>query len=308
MNIIFINPKTGSTKSIPLRNSFIISFGIALVVVSGAFGVVLERSLSNGINHELLSRAALKVDIEQSKKDIDDAKQAAQDQLTALTVRLAEVQSRVVRLDALGERLVGIAKLEGGEFDFSSSPAVGGPITGSTDEAYQKPSIIDVMEQLSVDIDHRKRQLDIIENLLANRELKNSVYLAGRPVKWGWLSSPFGRRNDPFTGRLAWHKGVDFAGKDGSDIISVGSGVVTWAGERYGYGLLVEVNHGDGFTTRYGHAKEVLVSVGDIVGKGQTVALMGSTGRSTGPHVHFEVRKHGKALDPKRYVNRREKG
>ena len=110
---------------------------------------------------------------------------------------------------------------------------------------------------------------------------------------------------DPITGRPAWHAGVDFAGKEGSDIVSVGSGVVTWAGERYGYGLMVEINHGGGITTRYGHAKEILVSVGDIVKQSQTLARMGSTGRSTGPHVHFEVRKNGKAVDPARYVYRK---
>jgi len=122
------------------------------------------------------------------------------------------------------------------------------------------------------------------------------------------MSSRFGRRNDPFTGRLAWHKGVDFAGKDGSDIVSVGSGVVTWSGDRYGYGLMVEVSHGGGLVTRYAHAKDILVKLGDIVKKGQTIARMGSTGRSTGPHVHFEVRKNGKAVDPARYVNRRSRG
>ena len=177
-----------------------------------------------------------------------------------------------------------------------------------TEFAYQKPDYLVALEQLSYDVDYRAEQLDVMESLLANRQLQNDVYLAGRPIKWGWMSSRFGRRNDPFTGRLAWHKGVDFAGKEGSDIVSVGSGVVTWSGDRYGYGLMVEISHGGGVVTRYAHAKEVLVKLGDIVKKGHTVALMGSTGRSTGPHVHFEVRKNGKALDPVRYVNRRSKG
>lgn len=310
MNIIRIDPKTGHTKTIQLRTSLIVLFALLTLSVVFAVGVVVggwetranDWFVSDGIN------PALRADIKQQEGNINTAKQLAEEQLTALSVKMAEVQARVMRLDALGERLIKVAKLRGGEFDFSQSPAVGGADIQSTESAYQKPEYLAALEQLSHDVDYRGQQLDVMESLLANRQLQNEVYLAGRPIKWGWMSSRFGRRNDPFTGRLAWHKGVDFAGKEGSEIVSVGSGVVTWASERYGYGLMVEISHGDGFVTRYAHAKEILVKLGDIVKKGDTVALMGSTGRSTGPHVHFEVRKNGKALDPVRYVNRRAKG
>ena len=118
------------------------------------------------------------------------------------------------------------------------------------------------------------------------------------------MSSRFGRRSDPFTGRVTWHNGVDFAGKKGSDIISVAAGVVTWSADRSGYGEMVEVNHGSGFSTRYGHAEKLLVKAGDVVKKGQVIAHMGSSGRSTGPHVHFEVYKHGRPVDPASYIHR----
>jgi murein DD-endopeptidase MepM/ murein hydrolase activator NlpD len=118
------------------------------------------------------------------------------------------------------------------------------------------------------------------------------------------MSSHFGRRVDPFTGRIATHEGVDFAGKLGSEIIAVGSGVVTWSSERYGYGQMVEINHGSGFMTRYAHNLENKVEVGDVVKKGQVIALMGTSGRSTGPHVHFEVYKHGRPVDPAAYIHR----
>ncbi|MFG1491177.1 M23 family metallopeptidase, partial [Oceanospirillum sp. HFRX-1_2] len=124
------------------------------------------------------------------------------------------------------------------------------------------------------------------------------------PIKKGWLSSKYGKRTDPFTGRIAWHEGVDFAGKDGSDVIAVAAGVVTWAGPRYGYGLLVEIDHGDGYTTRYAHNKKALVKPGDIVSKGQVLSLMGSSGRSTGPHVHYEVRHRGRSMDPAKFIYR----
>jgi murein DD-endopeptidase MepM/ murein hydrolase activator NlpD len=125
---------------------------------------------------------------------------------------------------------------------------------------------------------------------------------AGRPITSGWLSSYFGIRTDPFTGKKERHKGLDFAGKLGSDVVAVASGVVTWAGRRYGYGNLVEINHGNGYSTRYGHNDKITVKVGDAVKKGQIIAKMGSTGRSTGPHVHFEVLHKGKQVDPMSYI------
>lgn len=151
----------------------------------------------------------------------------------------------------------------------------------------------------------REGQLKAIESLLLNKQLVKERYLAGKPIKKGWLSSYYGYRTDPFTGKRTWHKGVDFAGKEDSEVIAVGSGVVTWSGKRYGYGLMVEVTHGNGYATRYAHNKINLVKMGEVVKKGQTIAKMGSTGRSTGPHVHFEVYRHGKAVDPVRYIYRK---
>ena len=125
------------------------------------------------------------------------------------------------------------------------------------------------------------------------------------PCTRGWISSNFGRRIDPFNGDLAWHQGVDFAtGVTGVDVSSVASGVVTFAGERSGYGLLVEINHGNGYESLYAHNEETLVNPGDIIKKGQIIALSGNSGRSTGPHVHFEIHKNGRVIDPASYINR----
>ena len=161
-----------------------------------------------------------------------------------------------------------------------------------------------VLDELSEQIDNREQQLEVLDSILGQKKITSDTFVAGLPIKKGWMSSRYGMRTDPFTGRLAWHGGVDFAGKTGSDIVSVASGVVTWASKRYGYGLLVEVNHGNGYKTRYAHCNEVVVKVGDVVRKDQVVALMGSTGRSTGPHVHFEVYKNGRTVDPAAYIHR----
>lgn len=247
-------------------------------------------------------------EIQVQKNIVADAQREVDERMRALTVKVAEVEARMIRLDALGEHLTQVAKLNKGEFDFSQSPAVGGPEELSElGEVYQKPEFTSVLDTMAATLEEREQQLDILESMLVNRNIKGSAYLTGRPIKKGWLSSHYGHRTDPFTGKLAWHKGVDFAGKEDSPIIAVAAGVVTWSGERYGYGNLVEVSHGDGYVTRYGHNKENMVAVGDVVKKGQQVAKMGSTGRSTGHHVHFEVYLNGKAMNPKNYIYRREK-
>ncbi|WP_062268892.1 M23 family metallopeptidase [Endozoicomonas arenosclerae] len=242
------------------------------------------------------------------KKEVENVRLAAERQIDALTIRLAELQGRITRLDALGERLTVSAKLDDGEFSFDEVPAIGGPeeLPGS-ESLYAKPSLIDAIDQLSDQIDSREQQFDILISLVANRAISDDAFVAGLPVKKGWLSSRFGQRTDPFTGKRAWHAGIDMAGKRGSDIVAVAAGVVTWSGDRFGYGLLVEINHGNGYVTRYAHAQASKVKVGDIVTRGQTIAEMGSSGRSTGPHVHFEVIRNGKHVDPQRYIYRASK-
>ncbi len=229
-------------------------------------------------------------------------------QLDALTLRLAELQGRLTRLDALGERLTAKTQLDDGEFDFNQMPPVGGPEeTASGESHYNKPELLEVIDRLALQIDSREQQLDLLDSLLSNRTIHDESFLAGLPARKGWLSSRFGRRTDPFTGKAAWHNGIDYAGKRGSDIISVASGVVVWSGDRSGYGQMVEINHGNGYVTRYAHNQESVVKVGDVVSRGQTIAKMGSSGRSTGPHVHFEILKNGKAQDPVKYIYRASK-
>ena len=161
------------------------------------------------------------------------------------------------------------------------------------------------IDALADQIHHREKQLDILDSLLSNKTLHEERFLAGFPARKGWLSSRFGPRTDPFTGKSSWHNGIDYAGKRGAEIIAVASGVVMWSGNRSGYGLMVEINHGNGFVTRYAHNEKNAVQVGDVVTKGQTIATMGSSGRSTGPHVHFEVLKNGKSKDPVKYIYRK---
>jgi murein DD-endopeptidase MepM/ murein hydrolase activator NlpD len=160
-----------------------------------------------------------------------------------------------------------------------------------------------MVDDLQTQLSSREQQLGVLENLILNRELNKQVYPEGRPVQDGFISSYFGRRADPFTGYVAVHKGLDFAGPAGSAVSSVAAGLVTFAGERAGFGEMVEITHGNGLATRYCHNEKLLVKQGDMVSKGQEVALMGSTGHSTGPHLHFEVLKNGAQVDPLRFIS-----
>jgi murein DD-endopeptidase MepM/ murein hydrolase activator NlpD len=213
------------------------------------------------------------------------------------------MNAHVVRLDALGTRLTQMAGLKDGEFDFTSVPSLGGPEEPlAATEAMQINGVVGALDVLDEQLADRSRQLTVLEDLLLNRKLRDEVRPEGRPVTSGYVSSQFGSRTDPFTGRRAFHKGVDFAGREGAEVVAVASGVVIWSGERYGYGQLVEINHGNGYVTRYAHNVDNLVAVGDTVRRGQVIARMGDTGRATGPNLHFEVLLNDRPVDPLTYV------
>lgn len=304
MKIIIISKRHSSTRSFTLGTLSRTFISLCLLAVPVGLYWGYHKIVKNEPLFESEVTRSWASTLDAQERQIHEAKQDADRKLAALTLRMAELQARVVRLDALGERLTKMAKLDKGEFDFSREPAVGGPELGIEGEVLGQNDVQALLNQLGEKIEDRQQQLDTLEALLAKRKLQSDVFLAGRPIKWGWISSKFGRRTDPFSGRIAWHQGVDFAGKEGADIISVAAGVVTWSGERHGYGQMVEVNHGNGFSTRYAHNKENLVKIGDVIKKGQVIALMGSSGRSTGPHVHFEVYKHGRPVDPSTYIHR----
>ncbi|MCC5871793.1 MAG: M23 family metallopeptidase [Gammaproteobacteria bacterium] len=224
----------------------------------------------------------------------------------ALTRRFADLQGRLVRMEAVGKRMMVAADLDQDEFDFSQPPAFGGPEESELENPVPVavPDFVAMVEHLSEQILTRQQQLDMLNGLIHDRQFFADLELTGRPVDKGWQSSGFGRRVDPFTGQMAWHGGLDFAAPKGSKVRAVAGGVVVFSGRRGAYGNLVEINHGNGYSTRYAHSSENRVAVGDVVRKGDVIATVGSSGRATGPHVHFEVLKDGRSVDPARYVAR----
>ncbi|MGD8843795.1 MAG: peptidoglycan DD-metalloendopeptidase family protein [Gammaproteobacteria bacterium] len=299
MNIILFTNRHGQVWNVEFRPVVAVTVMVALMLslLTGAFFTGLHIG-EDGLDYV----AEMREEIESRHVDIRELRKSAQADINALTLRIGQLQGQMLRLNALGERLVSQGDLDVAEFDFDSAPAVGGPEGLAEDTPVALDEVLAMLESLDAEMSDREQKLSVLESLLMSRSLSERVMPAGRPIDEGWLSSRFGKRNDPFTGKQEFHKGLDFAGKKGSDVIAVGDGVVSWSGKRYGYGNLVEINHGNGYVTRYGHNEHNLVQVGDTVRKGQQIALMGSTGRSTGPHVHFEVLHHGKAVNPVSYL------
>ncbi len=243
-----------------------------------------------------------RAELHQQRRLIDSAKADARADATALALRMARMQAQVMRLEALGERLAKMAKLDKGEFDFRRPPAIGGPLRPTELDSGEFPDFSQSLERLKRQLDDREQQLVIMESMLLNRSLQQRAQPKGAPVRDGWVSSGFGNRTDPFTGHKALHAGVDFAAPAGTEVIAVAGGVVAWSGVREGYGKMVEVNHANGYVTRYAHNERNLVKAGDTVQPGQVIALLGSTGRSTGAHVHFEVLRNGNPVDPMSFI------
>lgn len=300
MNIILFNNSRGQIWNAgisPLRIGFTLLLVLALCCAASAW--TGYRFGGDDLNHMVDWQGEMR----EQQAEIEDARETARANLDALAMRVGQIQAQMLRLNALGERLVSKADLDAEEFDFDSVPATGGPQEVSGLSSTGLDDFIAALDTLDVSLADRAHKLSVLETMLMERSLRERLMPSGRPIGKGWMSSKYGKRADPFTGKQEYHKGMDFAGKEGADVLAVGDGVVTWSGRRSGYGNLVEINHGNGYVTRYGHNRSNTVEVGETVQKGQQIALIGSTGRSTGPHVHFEVLRNGKQVNPAKFIN-----
>lgn len=305
MKIILLREK-GRARAIRLSRQVGLAGGLTCLMALVLGGYYLFDRLSEpSMGPDTVSEWRERLQTQQLEVDAMRERSTAESQ--AVGRQLARMQARLLRMEALGARITEVADLDEGEFSFDQPAPQGGPVNGAiaAEGAAAMTEMQPSLDELASDLKVRENELEILESMLLDRDIQQARQIAGRPVTWGWMSSKYGQRLDPFTGKSAWHAGVDFAGKDRSDVIAVAGGVVTHADKRYGYGLMVEITHGDGYVTRYGHHAELLVETGDIVKPGQVVGKMGSSGRATGPHVHFEVLKNGRHVDPARYVARR---
>ena len=276
---------------------------LALLAISG-FLLVSSRSTHSPEENIARIQHAKTGFIEQAE-EVSLLITATQQRMKGVMLKLANMQSQIQRLDALGASLVEQAKLNPDEFSFGKTLDMGGPADIISVDIQVQDALLSNMTAMLEKIRNKAQELVVLESLMLSHHISQESRLEGKPISSGWLSSYYGIRKDPFSGLPAMHKGLDFAGKEGERVLATGAGIITWSGSRYGYGNLVEIDHGDGLITRYGHNKEVNVKIGDVVTKGQTIAEMGNTGRSTGAHVHYEVIRNGKHQDPLPYVYRK---
>lgn len=289
MNIILLSRKHGRPLTVQLRPRLLLTgLGVTLLLCM-AMGVGAYWATARLVGPEPVMADA------RSARD-------ARTQLQAVTARLAEMQAQLMRLDALGEHLAESANINPAEFESTRKPPMGGPLTEDMTVLSDGPGLTLRLQELAAQIEQKEAQLQALDSLMSGQRALPKSYLAHTPVRSGYMSSNYGYRADPFTGRAAFHGGIDFAGPAGTHVYAVAPGIVTWAGAKSGYGNLVEISHGDGVSTRYAHASRVNVRVGDLVAKDQLVAYMGSTGRSTGSHLHYEVLRDGKQVNPATYI------
>lgn len=300
MNLRIVTGPHGRTRELDLRGPRVVMAAVLVIAAIFLAGLVLGRFLLGG----QAEAEAYALAIAQQKADLQAARGQLDGKVDALASRVGSLNAQLIRLDALGRRLTDLAGLDRGEFDFDKPPPAGGPEAreATNGGSAQVPELTALLDTLDEQIQDREQQLQALEMVMASRELGQRITPGGLPLIGGWISSHFGHRTDPFTGRGAFHSGVDFAGPPGSRIVAVGPGVVSFSGWKDGYGNVVEITHPTGYVTRYGHNSRNLAQVGQSVQKGDAIAVIGSTGRSTGTHVHFEVLRDGNVLNPTRYV------
>jgi murein DD-endopeptidase MepM/ murein hydrolase activator NlpD len=312
MEILFVGKSRGRRARLEL-NAFTVSAALSaalvLVGLSAVFGFRLgsDRTAEQILNSAPNSVQYWQDQITQQRQEISAVRRQQTSNFDALALRAGHLRAHVTRLNAMGSRMVEMADLPPGEFDFSADPALGGPQYTGYQRSAELGEVLDELDRLAAQLRDSDEQLVVMEEVLRDRDLHAQISPTGKPVASGWISSGFGKRSDPVTGKQKFHRGVDFAGRAGSQVLAVASGVVTGSDRRAGYGNMVEISHGNGFVTRYSHNSENAVKKGETVDKGQLIAKMGSTGRATGPHVHFEVVRDGKIVNPSRYIRKASK-
>ena len=278
-------------KTLTMLHIVLILLAVSAISVALTLAIIVPREDGRNNPVKSLLPSQLQFSLHHPQKHLD-----------ALALQLGEMRARVMRLDALSSRLAKMAGMEESELESVQPPGSGGPLVSPEDVS--EASLEAEIAELSNLIDVKSDRLNLLEVMLLQQTMQQRMLPDARPVNVGYNSSSFGRRVDPFTGRTAFHEGLDFTAAVGTPIYAAAGGVVTVSEHMPDYGKIIKISHGSGLETRYAHASELLVKVGEVVKKGQVIAKVGSTGRSTGPHLHFEVRRDGAPLDPRKFLQR----
>jgi len=302
MHIILVSDRLATAKSVSLKSRHLL-LGVFLI---SATVLALSSSLSwmafrhaAEIKLPLLQTLLLSAQEQQAQKTQDFMRE----NLNAMAVKLGEMQAQLMRLDALGERLTALAGIKPQEFRMNEPPGRGGALSSSfPTQNLSMNEFSSQLDALSRQMENRSDYMGILENRLFDARVKKKLMPTIRPVDVSWNASSFGWRIDPITGQNAMHEGVDFLTETGTPVHAAAGGLVVAAEYHHQYGHMIDIDHGNDFSTRYAHASKLLVKAGDVVQRGRKIAEVGNTGRSTGPHLHFEVRFKGVAQNPNRFL------
>jgi murein DD-endopeptidase MepM/ murein hydrolase activator NlpD len=305
MQVILLHPRFTRAKSITLGGRHIalmVAVFLGTVLLATALLYLLTFRYAASIPIPFISHQLVSGNVGGTQ----DKDKYLKENIAAMAIRLGQMQAQLLRLDALGERVQGLAGVKPEEFNFKELPGRGGAESSSLSE--RKPHDLSMagfqqaLASMSRDIGYRADYMNVVETTLMNDKIKSKLLPTNQPVDVNFNSSSFGWRVDPFSGRSAFHEGLDFPALTGTRIVAAAAGVVIAAEYHPAYGNMLDIDHGNDIITRYAHASRLLMKVGDIVQRGQHIADIGSTGRSTGPHLHFEVRIKGVAQDPRKFL------
>jgi murein DD-endopeptidase MepM/ murein hydrolase activator NlpD len=301
VHIILVSNRLATARSITLTTRhlavLVTGFGSLVLLLSALMYYVTFRHAAE-IKLPLLQNILMAVRAEENQKSTDFMRE----NLNAMAVRVGQMQAQLMRLDALGERLSALSGIKPQEFRFNELPGRGGAVSSVPSVEISVTDFSRELEQMQKQLESRTDYLGVLENELLDARIKKRLMPTIQPVEATWNASSFGWRIDPFTGENAMHEGIDFIAETGTVIHAAAGGVVTVSEFHPQYGNMVEIDHGNDFTTRYAHASRVFVKTGDVVKRGQRIAAVGGTGRATGPHLHFEVRYKGVAQNPGRFL------
>ena len=302
MHIILVSNRLTKTRSITLSTAHLVLGGVllsALVVVLAGSLFYLSLRHAAALKLPFLESVVIAAQEHESRR----TETFLRENLNAMAVKLGQMQAQLMRLDALGERLSALAGFKPSEFRFSEVPGRGGALSTSVPpQNLSLPEFTQQLDQVSRHMENRTDYLGILESQLFDAKVKKKLMPTIPPVDTTWSASSFGWRIDPITGMQAMHEGIDFISDVGTPIFAAAGGLVTVAEFHHQYGQMIEIDHGNNFITRYAHASKLLVKAGDVVRRGRKIAEVGATGRTTGPHLHFEVRYRGAAQNPARFL------
>lgn len=300
VNVIIVAKFLRAPKKLAFDDPKITGMVVAGVIAFIAM-VFFAGFLARGASGAALAEVnQLKAELQQQQASLALAREDAQREVNAVAARVGELQAQANRLNALGERLTRAGKLGDGEFNFTELPGVGGPESA---EDIASADLLASLNSLQMQFEQSGKQLSVLESLLFDQSLDAKRTPAGMPAR-GYISSHYGGRADPFSGGRAHHLGIDIDANTGDPVVAAADGVVAFAGVRNGYGNVVEIDHGNGYRTVYAHNAANLVRPGDLIRSGQQIAKVGSTGRSTGSHLHFEVHLNGRQVNPRQYLSK----